>query len=80
MRISAHEGYTIYYEGDYSLEVHTKGAQFLKHKCPASTSVDSCYDQILPEELEDNQCRYCDELNIPENLQALYYLYQYGNQ
>ena len=80
MRVSKHDDHITYSEGKYSLDVYTDGNAFLKHKCTGSTREDSCFDFILPNELENNACRYCDEdeLNIPENIQALFYLYRWG--
>ena len=79
MRVSIHSGFMTYHEGDYSLEVFNSSPYVaLKHKCTASTRNDDCYDHILPDELENMQCRYCNQLNIPEGIQALYYLYRWG--
>ena len=81
MRTSIHEGYITYHEREYSLEVFkTTPYVALKHKCPASTPKDNCYDHILQDELEAMKCRYCNQLDIPEGLQALYYLLKWGRQ
>ena len=81
MRTSVHTGYIAYHEGDYSLEVFNKNPYMcLKHKCTASTLNDDCYDHILQDELEAMKCRYCNQLDIPEGLQALYYLLKWGRQ
>ena len=79
MRTSRHEGYLKYHEGDFTLEVYKGGYVSLKHKCPASTPKDNCYDHVLPDELESGICRYCNKIDVPESLQALYYLMKWGD-
>ena len=74
MRVSRHGDDFTYHEGDYSLDVYKDGDVYLKHNCPASSPEDNCYDHILPYELKESECRYCTKLDVPENLQALYYL------
>ena len=78
MKVTRTKSHFTYSESTYTLEVYNGGYMSIRHKCPASTPTDTCYDIILPDELRNNSCRYCDELDIPESLQALYYLYQYG--
>ena len=79
MKVRKHKDYFEYNEDDYSLQVYPQeGNLYLKHKCPTSTPGDNCYDYILSGELEKGVCRYCGDLDIPESLQALYYLYEYG--
>lgn len=78
MKVVKHINHLTYEEGNYSIEVYEMGDMYLKHKCPASTKKDNYFDHILPNELKNNKCRYCHEFDIPESIQALYYLYRAG--
>lgn len=79
MRVTTYNGCLTYHENGYSLEIYPEGDAYLRHPCPKSSEGDGDhYDHILPHELKDNKCRYCTELNIPESLQTLFYLYRYG--
>lgn len=78
MKVVKHSSHITYEEGNYSIEVYKKGDMYLKHKCSNSNEKETFYDHILPNELKNNKCRYCYEFDIPESIQALYYLYRAG--
>ena len=67
-----------YSSGVYSLCVSSGGYMCAYHPCPRSEGKDDCIDYIRVEEMRDSECAFCGELDIPEELQALYILYKYG--
>lgn len=75
MTVKKTKKYIRYREGTYTIDIYKSDYMVIKHQCPKSTKKDHCYDHILPTEMESGRCGHCNTLDVPENLQALYWLY-----
>ena len=78
MTTSTHIDHISYHEGTYTIDIYDTGDLYMRHQCPRTYKKEDHHDYILPHEILNNKCQSCTTLNIPESLQALYYLYKYG--
>ena len=76
MTVESIEGCIIFHEGTYQLNIYNNGNMNIKHQCTRSTKMESHFDYIRPDEMFNGKCVHCTTLNVPENLQALYWLYR----
>ncbi len=66
----------MYSEGRFRLEVNkSTGSMFSYHDCPATGVAP---DILTKDEVVDDKCMYCGKLDMPENLRAMYILYNFN--
>jgi hypothetical protein len=83
MKFEQEHGANKYTEGSFWLEVFpSTGRMFAYHLCPKREEARAnnkmtrgSYDCLLRNEVRDQYCLYCGDLEMPESLQAMWHLF-----